>query len=216
MENFALEDYYDVALVFEVPEGKIEEVSGGLDYRERDERSTEISIGNMGSGEEKTISIVYTEVPPIMITSIDKVFHGCADEANVSVILIPSEREFTSYLEVEIVGPEPELKTINAQLVELRDVWPWEETVVNFIVDTSVYPDGRYLVYTRYKKNFEPILHDQTDFRVDCPERQILSVSWVGFLGIAVSVVAYLVYRHFRKKEIKEIEVLKKKLRELR
>ena len=103
----------------------------------------------------------------------------------------------------------------NAQLVELREIWPWEEVRVPVVLDLRGFPDGRYFVHTRFKRDFQTILSDQSDFYVNCPERTILSVSWVFFLGIGLALAGYLILRSWRRRRPEGLERLKKKLREL-
>ena len=51
---------------------------------------------------------------------------------------------------------------------------------------------------------------------MNCPERLVISISWVGFLGVAVAVTVYLVIRLLRRRRPGELEGIKKKLRELK
>jgi hypothetical protein len=220
VQNFALEDYPGVSLLFRAVASKIVSVMEGenlLNYSEYDDSTTDIFLGDVKSGHDRKLSIVYTEVPPILLAALGSVMYECNDYANMNVIVIPSERESGSYIEVEVVGPEPQLETLNAQLIELREVWPFEEVDVPVKFDIRNYPDGRYFVFTKFKENFQTILSDQSDFYVSCPERTIVSLSWMGFLGFALVAIGYLVFRFLRRKRrIENLEVLKKKLRKLK
>lgn len=220
VENFALEDYPGVSFLFRADANKIGYVMEGgdfLNYSKYDESRTDIFLGDIKSGWKRRFSIVYSEVPPILLAALGSVMYECDDYANMDVIVIPSERESGSYLEIEVVGPEPKLKTLNAQLIELREIWPFEEVEIPVRVDVRNYPDGKYFVFTRFKKNFQTILSDQADFYVNCPERTIVSVGWMGFLGFSLLVIGYLVFRFLRRKrKIETLEELKKKLREIK
>jgi hypothetical protein len=219
LENFALEDYGGVSLLFRSEASNIVYVTGEgslINYSEYDSSNTEIFLGNMGAGWKRELTIVYTEVPPILLTVMGAVMYGCSDYANITVFVIPSEGETGSYLEIEVVGPEPHLKTMNAQLVEMKDVWPWEEVEIPLVVDLRSFSDGKYSVYTRFKKDFQTVLADNSEFYVNCPERTIISVSWAGFLAIALVVTVYLLFRSWRRRKPESITALRKKLRELR
>jgi hypothetical protein len=218
LESFALEDYAGVSLVFGSAASKIAYVMEGrslLNYSDYDSSGVEIFLGEMKAGWERRLTVVYTEVPPILLTAMDAVMYGCNDYANMTVFVIPSERESGAYLEIEVVGPEPQLKTMNALLVELRDIWPWEEVRVPLFLDLRGFPDGRYFVHTRFKKDFQTILADQTDFYVNCPERTFVSLSWIVFLALALAVIGYLLFRSWRRRRPEGLEALKKKLRDL-
>ncbi len=219
VENFALEVYSGVSLLFKSGTGNVVYVMEGenlLNYSEYDNSTTEIFLGRMEAGRKRELTIVYTEVPPILLTAMGAVMHGCSDYANITVFVIPSERETGSYLEIEVVGPSPHLKTMNAQLVEMKDVWPWEEVRLPFSVDLRSFSDGKYSVYSRFKKDFQTILTDHSDFYVNCPERTIVSLSWMVFLAVALAAIGYLLFRFWRRKRPEGIGELKRKLRELR
>jgi hypothetical protein len=218
LENFALEGYANVSFLFNSDADNIISAMGDgipLYYDRYDDFTTEIFIGGLGPGEKRRLTLIYTEVPPILVTAMSSVMYGCNDYANMTVFVIPSEKESGSYLEIEVVGPEPQLKTTNAQLVEMRDMWPWEEVRVPLCVDLRSFHDGRYFVHTKFKKDFQTILSDQSDFFVNCPERIIVSVSWLGFLGLAIVVIAYLVFRFLKKRGETGMDALRKRLREL-
>lgn len=220
LENFALEEYPGVYMGFGVPEEKIISVienGNPVNFSGSGESSSEIFLGTMGPGWKRDISIIYREVPPILITAMSSFIYGCGKEAEMKVVVVPSERESSAYLEIEVMGPEPLTQTTNAQLIELKDIWPWSEIEIPVKIDIGSLPDGEYLVRTSFKKDFQTLLSDQVDFSVNCPERTIVSVSWIGFLGGALVVVIYLVIRaRRRKRDELGISTLKKKLRDLR
>jgi len=51
---------------------------------------------------------------------------------------------------------------------------------------------------------------------VNCPERTIVSLSWMVFLAVALAAIGYLLFRFWRRKRPEGIGELKRKLRELR
>jgi hypothetical protein len=217
INNPSLEDYSDVSLIFRTASDKIVSVSEAghlLNYTSHDSSSTEIFLGQMGSGWTRNLEIIYNEVPPILVVSTSSFIYGCEENANMTVFVIPSEHETGAYLELEVVGPDPELKTISARLMELKETWPWEEVRVPVGIDIHAYPDGKYFVYTRFKKDFHTILSDRSDFYVDCPERTIVAVSWTGFLIIAVILIGYIVLRSWRRRH-GDFRILRRKLRDL-
>jgi len=219
VENFALESYQGVSLLFSAdPERVLSVTEGGekLNFTGHDDRTTEVFLGEMRPGWKRTVSITYTEIPPILVTSMSSAIYRCVSEAHMTVFVVPSERETTAYLEIEVVGPYPELKTVSAQLVELRDMWPWEEVEVPVTINTGSLPDGRYRIYTGFKKNFQIVLSENTDFTIECPERLVISVSWAGFLVVAVLIVIYTIVRLLRRRGSGEFSGIRRKLKELR
>lgn len=218
MESFALEDYPGVSLLFRTDPERILYIREGeilLNHTAFDDDTAEIFLGDFGSGWKRDLTIVYSQIPPILVTSMDSTVHGCEESASMSIFLVPSERESDSYIEVEVIGPGNNLKTVSAQLIEMRELWPWEEVEIPITIDISSLPDGRYFVYSSFKKNFGTILSYQTDFTVNCPERMIISVSWVGFLGVAVAIIIYLIIRTIRRRH-GEMRELRKRIAGLR
>jgi hypothetical protein len=219
IRNFALEDYPSVSFIFDSPEDKIIYVMEGNRYLNYSAYidSSEIMLGDMGSGEDIYITIVYREVPPLLLTSMSSFMYGCADQANMTVFVIPSERESGAYLEIEVMGPDPQMNTINAQLLEIRDVWPWEEVKVPVNFDLAPMPDGKYIVNTKFKKSFQTILSDKIDFTVSCPEKTIVSIGWNVVLVISVALVGFLLYRTLKRVRKKDsLGALEKKLRDIK
>jgi hypothetical protein len=218
LDNFAEESYGNVSLIFKASPDKILYIMDGPDeypFSWYDEGMSEIFVGDMESGDRRKLTVVYEEKPPILITAMDAIRYGCVDRVNITAIVIPSQSESGSYIEIEIDGPMPEFKTVHAQLKEVGEVGSWEEIRIPVSMDISELPSGRYFVYTRFKRDFETVLDDQTEFIIDCPERDIISVSWLIFLGAAFAITAYLFFRIRRKKDEAGIEGLKKKLRSL-
>jgi hypothetical protein len=218
--NFAEEEYTGVTMIFRADPEKILEIKEGdslLNYTGDGYGKTKIFLGTIGGGWERKLSITYREVPPILLSSMDAITYGCDDYANMTIFVIPSEMETGAYLEIEAVGPEPHLNTLNAQLVEIKDIYPWEELEVPVSLDMRTMPDGRYFVTTYFKKDFQTILTDQIDFNINCPERTIVSVSWVGFAVLSVAISGFLVIRAWRRKRHPdEMRNLKKKLKDLK
>lgn len=218
--NFAEEDYTGVTMLFRANPEKIIEIREGellLNHSDDGQGKTKIFLGTIEGGWERKLSITYREVPPILLSSMDAITYGCDDYANMTIFVIPSELETGAYLEIEAVGPEPYLNTLNAQLVEIRDIYPWEEIEIPVSLDMRTMPDGRYFVTTYFKKDFQTILTDQIDFNINCPERTIVSVSWVGFAVLSVAISMFLIIRAWRRKRHPdEMRHLKKKLNDLK
>jgi hypothetical protein len=218
LDNFAEEFYGNVSFIFRASPEKILYIIDGPDeypFSWYDEGMSEIFVGDMRGGDRRRLTIVYEEKPPILITAMDAISYGCVESVNITAIVIPSQSESGSYIEIEIDGPIPEFKTVHAQLKEIGEVGSWEEIRIPVSMDISGLPSGRYFVYTRFKRDFETILDDQIEFIIDCPGRDIMSVNWIIFLGIAVAITAYLVFRTRRKRDEAGIESLKRKLRSL-
>ncbi len=219
LRNFAGIDYDDVSLLFSTEPDRVvsvREEGKPLNHSTFDPFTTEVYLGDMDSGWERTITVVYSQVPPILMAAMESSSLTCAEKAEMKILLVPAQRESQSYIEFEVVGPEPELRTINAQLIELRELWPWEEVEIPVTVDVSAFPDGRYYVQAVYKKSFGTIMAAQTDFTINCPERMLVTVSWLGFMGVAVAIIAFLLIRAWKRKRSGEFDEIKKRLRELK
>lgn len=219
IKNFAEEEYRNVSYIFHTEPRKIISITDGPEkypYAWYGEGSSEIFVGDMSPWQEKVFLITFEETPPILLTAMNAINYGCSDRANITIIVIPSEEESNSYIEVEVGGPGPEYRTVHAELIEVGAVEQWGEIRLPVTLRISELPSGKYFVYSRFKRDFETILSDQTEFSVDCPEREMMSVSWLFFLVAAIVIVAYLVIRSARRRKHETtVEDLKKKLRSL-
>jgi len=218
LDNFAEEFYENISFIFKTTPNKIISIIDGpheYPFSLYGEDLTEIFVGDMKTGDQRRLTITYEEKPPILITAMNAINYLCADDADITAIVIPSETESGSYIEIEVAGPEPDFKTVHAQLKEVGYIEMWEEVRIPVSIDMSNLPSGRYLVYTSFKRDFNTILSDQIEFTIDCPSRDILSINWMIFIVIALVITGYLVLRIRRKKDEAGIETLKKKLRSL-
>ena len=214
--NFALEDYYNVSFFLQIPRKDIISI--------RDDGSTvefidsgdgiEILLDSVKSNETRFLYIIYEQTPPVIITTLENLKYGCVDSVRGYVFIIPSERERGAYLEMEVIGPDPYLKTVHADLKVIGNMREFEEKRVPISFDSSSLGSGRYIIYTKFKRDFSTILYHQRDFVIDCPEREMIRISWVVFAVIAAAVIILLVFRTYRKKTYKkEIRELKKKIK---
>jgi hypothetical protein len=134
----------------------------------------------------------------------------------VTVIVVPSEAELDSYIEMEVVGPEPNLITSHVEIVDLKGAKPYQEITIPIRISLSSFPSGTYFVYTKFNRNFVTILSDQKEFTIDCPGRDLKSISWVLILVISFLIVGFLAIRVYRKRSYeKELAELRKKVKEI-
>lgn len=216
--NFAEEDYFNVSLIVPVyPEKIISLTEDGkeLDYN-ANEDGIEIIIGSMPAGDIRYIQVLYEEKPPVMIATLENLKYQCQESISGNVFIIPSQKERGAYLEMEIIGPEPDIKTIFADIVVLGDLAEFQEKKVPISFSASSMGSGRYMLYTKYKKDFSTVLHHQRDFVIDCPEREIIEISWIVFAVAGIAIVAFLLLRIYRKKSYrKEMRELRKKIKDI-
>jgi len=215
-ENFAQEDYYKVHFIFPVERKKIISLQGDFSDVVETGNHTEIVFLNFTSGESKNIYIIYRETPPILVTSVSALEYKCSETANITIFVVPTENESNSYVEFEIIGPVPRLKTAFADIKTIGNVRKWTEIKIPVQLDLTAFPSGKYIIYTKFKKDFGTILSDKKEFVVDCPV-QVIIIDWVIFLVFCVIIVILLVVRIYRRKEYREeIAELRKKIEELR
>ncbi len=216
--NFALEDYYNVSFFLPISADNIITIQedGNLVNFTGSEEETEILFDFFAANETKLIYLVYEETPPIMIATLEILKYQCPDSVSGDIFIIPAEREKGAYLEMEVMGPDPDLKTIYADLILLGELREFEERRVPIRFSTSSLGSGRYIIYTKFKKDFSTILSYQRDFVIDCPERELITISWIMFAVIGGALVAFLLFRIYRKKTYKkEIRELKRRIRKI-
>ena len=117
--------------------------------------------------------------------------------------IVPSEKEINSYLEIEVVGPEPTFNSRYSNIRKLAKVRADQEIQVPFEIDISTMPDGKYFVIANMKKDFITLTSDRVDFTVDCPVRNIMLTSDIATLiaiALGILIVIYLVVRARRKR----------------
>jgi hypothetical protein len=113
-----------------------------------------------------------------------------------------------------VVGPEPNLITSHAEVLDLGNARPYQEIKIPVRINLYSFPSGKYFVYTKFRKDFGTILSDSREFFVDCPGREIIQISWIFVLGASIAIVALLALRVYRKRSYeKELGELKKKVK---
>ncbi len=217
MVNFALEDYRNVSLKLSISPDKITSVrdeKGDMVWFTDTGEGIEINLEQFPSQSTRMIYITYEEKPPVMVTTLESLKYRCPDSVTGRVFIVPGESGKGAYLEMEIMGPEPSLRTVHADIVSLGELTEFQEERVPISFSASSLGSGRYVIYTKFKKDFGTILYHQRDFVIDCPEREIISISWLVFLAIAIAIIAFLVFRIYRKKTYRrEIRELKKRIK---
>jgi len=216
LENFARERYSNVTLVFPVKKEKILAVSDPVVMIEESGDSVKIITPAFRGLEARNISIMYMETPPMLAITLNAIKFSCSDSAKVTIIIVPSEAELDSYVEMEVVGPEPHLITSHVEIVDLRGAKPYQEIKVPIRISLSSFPSGKYFVYTKFNRNFVTILSDQKEFSLECPERDLKSISWIIVLAASFLIVGFLAIRVYRKRSYeKELAELRKKVKEI-
>ena len=215
--NFAIEDYENVLFRLSISRDSVisikDEHGNPVIFTSSDD-GIEINLESMEKGETRFIYIVYEETPPVMITALETLKYQCVNTISGNILIIPGSRERSAYLELEVLGPDPGLETVHADLIILGELREFEEKRVPISFSTSSLGSGRYIIYTKFKKDFNTILYHQRDFVIDCPEREIIKISWVVFAVIAIAIIVFLAFRIYRKKTYKkEIREIKKKIK---
>ena len=216
IENFARERYSNVSTRLSIRKNKIIMISDASVVLEQDGSGVIMTIPAMDGLEVRNISITYLETPPTMATTLDALRYSCTDYARVNILVVPSETDSGSYIETTVVGPDPNLIVAHAELMDLAGSEPYEEVRIPMLVSLTTFPSGKYYIYTKFRKDFGTILSDRKEFFVDCPGRDMISISWVFVLAISGAIVLLLGIRVYRKKTYeKEMQELKKKAKEI-
>lgn len=215
LRNFALEDYTDVIVPFPVNNTKIIYIGGGLNYSTH-EGGLSVLIPEIASDEMFNVFFRYMERPPILVTSLNALEYRCAEEANVTLFVIPSENHMDSYIEFEVIGPYPYLKTPYADYIKIGKIDRLTEVRVPITLDVQKMPSGKYMTYAKFREGFYTLLSDKKEFKISCEENIFVSINWIIILAICMAIIGYLVFRIYRKKSYKkEISDLKGKLKEI-
>ncbi|MBN2042946.1 MAG: hypothetical protein JW754_04025 [Candidatus Aenigmarchaeota archaeon] len=215
LKNFAQEDYSDISMFIPISNKKILNISDNLEII-GDDSGSYVMIPLIKSGETIRFYLQYQESPPVMATSLNALEYTCTDFANITVFVIPSETMLNSYLEFEVIGPEPSLKTKFADVVKIGRANKFQEVKVPISVDVFSMPSGKYFTYAKFREGFSTLLSDQKEFSVNCEDVTEISISWVIVLVICIVMVLYVVKRIHRKRtHISEIKDLRKKLEDL-
>ncbi|MEM7816237.1 MAG: hypothetical protein QXN71_03895 [Candidatus Aenigmatarchaeota archaeon] len=213
LENFAREAYNNMTFDLLIKWESIIRISDPELIIRESENGIRITISRMTGLQLKNISIMYEEKPPIMLATLDALRYGCNDYANLTIFVVPSESDTGGYIEAEVVGPEPEMVTAHAEIVDLSSAKPYEEKRIPIRIALASFPSGKYLVYLKYKKDFGTILSENREFFVECPN-EVIHISWVLIVGISLVITSLLAIRVHRKKSYeKEIEELRKKVK---
>ncbi|MCX6814626.1 MAG: hypothetical protein NTY20_03190 [Candidatus Aenigmarchaeota archaeon] len=216
MENFARERYSNVTLLFPVKKEKIIMISDPTVTIEEFQDNVKIIMPGFNGLEVRSLSIMYVETPPMLATTLNAIKFSCSDSAKVTIIVVPSEAELDSYIETEVVGPEPNLITSHVEIVDLKGAKPYQEIRIPIRISLSSFPSGKYFVYTKFNRNFVTILSDKKEFTIDCPGRDLKSVSWMLVLAASFLIVGFLAIRVYRKRSYeKELAELRKKVKEI-
>ncbi len=215
LKNFALEDYQNVSFFIPLNGSKMLSISNGLEQREEDE-GIYVTIPSIPSGESANFSYTYRETPPVMVTSMNALGYSCHDSANITIYVIPSEDFHNSYLEFEVIGPSPKMKTKYADMFRIGEAEEFEEVRIPVTLDVFSMPSGKYFTYSKFREGFATLLTDRKEFTVKCDDIQEISLNWVIILAICAVIVAYVILRIQRKKTYKaEVSELKKKLEDI-
>jgi hypothetical protein len=216
LENFAKESYSNVTILFPIRKEKILMVSDPSVVIEEAGDSVKIILPQVSGFEARGIAVMYLETPPMMATTLNAIKFSCTDAATLTILVVPTESEMDSYIETEVVGPEPNMITSHVEIMDMKGAVPYQEMKNEIRISLSSFPSGKYYVYTKFNKNFATILSDKKEFSIDCPGRDLKSISWLFVLAASLAVVAVLGLRVYRKKGYeKELSELKRKVKEI-
>jgi hypothetical protein len=215
IRNMAVESYANVTLNIPINKSKIIYVGDGLKLTENG-NGVSMTIPGMTRGETRQIFLKYREIPPIMVTSLNALEYSCADQANITVFVIPAETHYNSYLEFEMIGPYPSLKTSYADIIGIGETKKFSEVRIPITVKIFDMPTGKYMTYTKFRDGFTTILRDQREFTVECEKPASWALSWVIIAIGCSGIISFLLVRVYRKRNYsREMDDIKRKLKDL-
>jgi hypothetical protein len=215
LRNMAEEEYSNVTLLIPINKSKIIYIGNGIEAREYG-NGISLVIPEMKSDETRQIFLKYREIPPIMVTSLNALEYTCADQANITVFVIPAETHYNAYLEFEMIGPYPLLKTSYADVIGIGEAKKFSEVRIPITVRIFDLPTGKYMTYTKFRDGFTTLLYDQREFSVECEKPTPWALSWIIIAVACGVIVSYLVVRVYKNRNYKkEMDDLKRKLKDL-
>jgi len=215
--NFALEAYTNISYLFNVKPKNIRSIN---DYMHNllveHENGTEILVPSMDAGESLNVSMIYVETPPILITFLDKDEYERNETGVFTILVVPSENEYKPYLEVEITGPDDNLQTVYADIIETGVVEGQQEVKMRRYLNFGSLRSGNYTINTKYNRDFDTILTDQKKFVIKDPDLLAILLPYILFIVLAVLLVVFILFtRYTRKTYQQEMKELRKEIKKL-
>lgn len=211
LKNMAHEIYTNVSYIFPI---RIENIINSTLKKRKEGNKTEFIIKEMHALETLNFIIVYQEIPPVLLAFIPKEKYGCEDVINFTIFMVPTEKERSSYIEVELIGPKPKTKTAYADLLCVSGIEAYEEVKIPVQIFTHSLPGGEYILYTKLQKDFGSILSEIKEIKIECP-RKVTTISWLLIIFAAIGAGVYLLIRMLMPPE-DELKRLKKEIRKLK
>jgi len=215
--NFALENYTNISYIFNIETRSIKSINDYFsNLLHEHENGTEIIIPFMEAGESLNLSMIYVQIPPILVTFLDKESYFRNESALFTILVIPSQKEYKPYLEVEIRGPDSDTQTVFADIIETGILEGENEIEFIRLLDLSQLPSGRYSVSTKYNMDFNNILRDKQEFEILEPNIFVTIVPYIIFVIIAIILVVYVLFTRYKRESYeKEMKKIRKDIERL-
>lgn len=168
VRNFAMEDYTNV--MYTLPcsaenviyhEG-LEGIIPGLD-------EASALLGFLESEANASFYLRYMQRPPILIVTTNGFNFSNEDLLEIKIIVIPTEREELSYVEIEAGGPvDPAGRSGKTIYGDMMSVEGEKGSINEFreVISLDSLVPGDYVLVTKFKKDFVTILTDEKEFTV--------------------------------------------------
>ena len=209
VKNFAKENYNKVVYILPYPSENIIKYSGikGIESG----NTTKLVLGYMISDSEKEFYLRYMQKPPVLIVTTNGFNFTNMNNLLARILVIPTEKEEKGYVETEIIGPEPKLRTMYADIISVNgEAGSMNE--FNRTVNLKNFPRGEYILLTNFKKDFVTILTDKKVFHVS--GGNIIEIGYEIILLIFL-IFIFATFSRMRKKKDKfkeELERLRRKI----
>ncbi len=211
IKNFAIETYENVTYPFPYSADNII-YHEGIELLVPKGDETSIIMGDMVPGENKSFYLRYIQKPPILIVTTNGYNFTNMDIMDVQILVIPTEEEESGYVEMEVIGPVPRLKTNYGDAMDVEG----EKGSINEFnrsVGLDSFVPGSYMLVTNFKKDFATVLTDEKEIQVGGGE--LLFELGYNLLLLILLVFILITFGRIKKKRDEFREELRKLKRDM-
>lgn len=207
LKNFAKEKYKNVVLNLPISYDDMlsaKDSFGNLLQFTGGEGSSTVVVGDIGSEDIKTVTIIYKQSYPTIIVTPRKKEYRAGRPVGLDILVINGgEKVEHPHLEVEIYTPG--MDVISSDLKELDSMEPLKKTELTeeYFIPLSA-PTGMYLASASFGENFAILARGTGNFFVTGGGSETAKAVEVLIIIVVLIIVVYAVYK--RIKAVREIE----------
>ncbi len=198
VHNPSYHRYYEVYRTMDLRKEQVESaiISGQTtDYfMERDM----LHIGPMDIPRDgrENISLVYRELPPVLVLSTAAKNFTDPENVEVSVLAVGGEGYKGGNIELSVFGPYPETGRVFSDLIGMPD----SSIDRTFKIDMGGLPEGNYTLEANMRRGFQVIETDKTSFWISGDEALLVVETW-HVLALMFIIVAVSMPRVYKRKD---------------